>query len=205
MNAEELLSIPKEDLGKAAQTLSADDVPLLVVWLNEKDDKLRYPSLLMLQYRAEFSPDSSPYWDEYVQKLVNENSYQRSIGLLMIACNAKWVDAQTMDEAIGQYLVLLHDEKPITIRQCVQGLLKIVPYHKELHGRIAKSLLALDLNMIKETMRKSILLDILHVLILLRKQYKNDDVEQYITKALSGGMLDAKAKKEIQSALLETN
>lgn len=106
-----------------------------------------------------------------------------------------------MENTIGEYLKLLHDEKPITIRQCIQSLGKIVPYMLGLNGRIAESLVSFDLMAVKETMRKSILLDILNVLIIIRKSLKNEKVESFIFKALSGEVLDKKLKKQIEALL----
>jgi len=50
-------------------------------------------------------------------------------------------------------------------------------------------------------MRKSILVDILTVLAMIRKQYTSDRLESYIMSALSGGILDRKLLKQIESLL----
>ena len=47
---------------------------------------------------------------------------------------------------------------------------------------------------VKETMRKSILLDIINVLLKIRKSYNSDEVESFISDALSGEILDKKSK-----------
>ena len=54
---------------------------------------------------------------------------------------------------------------------------------------------------VKETMRKSILLDILNVLLIIRKELKTDEVENFILNALSGEILDKKSKKQIEALL----
>lgn len=54
---------------------------------------------------------------------------------------------------------------------------------------------------VKETMRKSILLDILNVLLIIRKELKTDEVENFILNALSGEILDKKSKKQIKALL----
>ena len=119
----------------------------------------------------------------------------------MIAANARWVSSEAMEGIISKYMERLYDEKPITVRQCIQGLLKIVPYHKQLNQQIAESLLSLDLMSIRETMRKSVMTDILQVLLVLRDEQKCDPVEQYIARSLSGGLLDEKSKKAIALSL----
>lgn len=128
----------------------------------------------------------------------SDNSYQRSIGLMLVAENTKWDAENKLKNTIDEYLNLLNDEKPITIRQCIQSLSKIVPYKQNLYDRIVKALLSFDVSKVKETMRKSILLDIINIFVLLKKDYNNDEMDSFILKALSGEILDKKSKKQIQ-------
>jgi hypothetical protein len=55
-----------------------------------KDDTFRYKCFLLLQGRSEKYPDVYPYWELFVQKLDSTNSYQRSLGLMLIAENVRW-------------------------------------------------------------------------------------------------------------------
>ena len=201
MRAEDVLAIAKEDIPQRAESLTPEDVCVLVPLLAEKDDAYRYPALLLLQQYAEFASEGSAYFEEYIKKLNDENSFQRSIGALMIAANARWVNGETMALTIDRYLDLLDDEKPTTVRLCIQGLQKIVPHHIALQGRIAKALISLDILLIRETMRKPVLTDILNILVPLKKQYGCELADGYITSALSGGILDAKTKKAFLALL----
>jgi hypothetical protein len=54
---------------------------------------------------------------------------------------------------------------------------------------------------VKETMRKSILIDILNVLFIIRLEHKTDEIESFILNALSGEILDKKTKKQIEDYL----
>lgn len=198
---ESMMSIDKDDLQEASKKLSADDIPQLVEWLALKDDNIRYQAFLLLQNRAVFFDDVYPYWDTLRDKLGSGNSYQRSIGLMLIAENAKWDAENRMEDTIDEYLELLNDEKPITIRQCIQSLGKIAPHKPGLNEKIAGRLVSFDLTAVKETMRKSILLDILNVLLGIRKEFKTDEMERFILNALSGEILDRKSKKQIEALL----
>jgi hypothetical protein len=191
------MAISKSDINEAARTLSKDDISQLVDWLSLKDDKIRYQALLLLQSRSAYNDDVYTYWDIFREKLNSDNSYQRSIGLMLIADNARWDTQNRMEEAIYDYLKCLNDEKPITVRQCIRSLVKIINNKPELIGIIADKLVELDLTYIKETMRKSILLDILEVLLIIRKNLKSDKLEGYIASALSGDILDNKSKKQL--------
>lgn len=199
--AERLLSFDKSDLQEVSKSLSKDDLPILVDLLSEKDDKVRYNALLLLQHRSLDFDDVYPFWDVFYRKLKSDNSYQRSIGLMLIADNTKWDNAGRFEDAIDDYLLLLHDEKPITVRQCIQSLCRIVPYKANLHDKIADGIMSVNIPEIKETMQKLVLLDILSVLAMIRKHKTADEIESYIANALSGGLLDKKAKKQVEAML----
>lgn len=106
-----------------------------------------------------------------------------------------------MEDTIEPCLELLNDEKPITMRQCIQSLGKIASSKPDLNEKIASELISFNIMAVKETMRKSILLDILNVLLLIRKERKSDEMESFILNALSGEILDKKSKKQIEALL----
>lgn len=199
---ESLMLISKSDLQEASKALDKEDISQLIEWLALKDDKIRYKTFLLLQNRSLFFDDVYPYWGTLRNKLKSENSYQRSIGLMLIAENVKWDEENRMEDAIDEYMTLLDDEKPITIRQCIQALGKIASAKPGLNDKIASRLISFDLMAVKETMRKSILLDILNVLLIIRKDHKTDEIEIFFLNALSGEILDKKSKKQIEVLLI---
>ncbi|MGI6597275.1 MAG: hypothetical protein ACOX2T_05645 [bacterium] len=201
ISTESIMAIDKSDIQAASKALAKDDLPQLVEWLSLKDDNIRYQALLLLQSRSMFFDDVYPFWDTFREKLKSDNSYQRSIGLMLVAENTKWDAQNRMEETIDEYLTLLNDEKPITIRQCIQVLGKVVPFKPGLNKKIVGKLISFDLMAVKETMRKSILLDILNVLLIIRKELKTDEAENFILNALSGEILDKKSKKQIEALL----
>ncbi len=198
---ESMMLIDKNALQEESKKLSKDDIPRIVKWLSLKDNDIRYQALLLLKNRSIFFDDVYPHWDIFRNKLKSDNSYQRSIGLMLIAENARWDTERRMEDTIDEYLGLLNDEKPITIRQCIQSLDKIVTYKPELNNKVAAALISFDFMAVKETMRKSILLDILNNLLIIRKNLRKDDIERFILNALSGEMLDKKSKKRIEELL----
>ena len=116
ISTESIMAIDKSDIQAASKALAKDDLPQLVEWLSLKDDNIRYQALLLLQSRSMFFDDVYPFWDTFREKLKSDNSYQRSIGLMLVAENTKWDAQNRMEETIDEYLTLLNDEKPITIR-----------------------------------------------------------------------------------------
>lgn len=198
---ESIMSISKNDLQEASKVLNKDNISQLIESLSLKDDNIRYQAFLLLQNRSLLFNDVYPYWDVFKGKLKSDNSYQRSIGLMLIAENVKWDTDNNIEDTIDEYLKLLNDEKPITVRQCIQSLGKIVTSKPSLNDKIASELISIDLMSIKETMRKSILLDILNVLIIIREKHKTAEMENFILKALTGEILDKKSKKQIEVLL----
>ncbi len=201
MNLDSLLSIPKDKIAGAAKELDASELPELVDLLAEKDNKIRYQAFLLLQARSEFSGDVYPFWEVFEAKLASGNSYQRSIGAMLMAENARWDAPDRLEGSLDSYLALLNDEKPITIRQCIQSLSKIAPYKPRLTGKIAERLAAFDFFSVSETMRKSILLDIVNFFLSVRKEYHTDMTEAFLMNALTGDLLDKKSKKQLETAM----
>lgn len=201
MTAMDVMTASKDQLPEAAIAMESSELPMLVSTLNEKNDSIRYQAFLALQCRSRVLEDVYPFCDVFQAKLRSDNSYQRSIGMMLLAENVRWDTPNKMAGAIDAFLERLNDEKPITIRQCIQSLALIHPYKPQLDGIIAARLIAVDLMQIKETMRKSILLDILHVLIAIRKSNPAVETDTFIMNALSGGILDAKTKKQVEAQL----
>jgi hypothetical protein len=201
ISLERLLSIDKNDISEVSKTLNSGEIQQLVEYLSEKDDKIRYKAFLLLQSRSACFDDIYPYWDIFCNKLKSDNSYQRSIGLMLIAENVRWDNENKFEKIIDDYTLHFNDEKPITVRQCIQSLQKIVPYKKQLHFIIADKIMAVDISIIKATMQKLVLSDILEILTMIRKYQTNDKIESYILKALSGGVLDKKAIKQVESMM----
>jgi hypothetical protein len=198
---EHLLSIKKEDLGAFAPQLDGEDIRQLVDWLAEKDDQIRYASFLLLQHRSQTHPDVYPFWETFKQKLSSPNSYQRSLGLMLIAENVRWDHTGQFGDIVDLYLTFVDDEKPITVRQCIQSLSKIVPYKPHLLNRITDKLTAVDILARKETQRKILLVDILTILIQIKNEAPSPGIDAYIHQMLTGGILDKKSRTALEKLI----
>ena len=170
--------------------------------LNEKADAPRYQALLFLTARLECFPDVQPHWQAFRAKLTDANSYQRSIGMLLISENARWAKPEEIKACLDGCLKLTRDEKPITARQAIQALPKIAQAAPETAPRAAAALTGLDLLSIRETMRKLILLDACRALIAMRPiPAVSEPIDAFLMTALSGDILDKASKKEIRAAM----
>ena len=193
--------VTPETAATYAATLEQADIPALVERLASAEDKIRYPAFLLLKERSAICADVYPFWDALDEKLTHENSYQRSIGAMLLSANAKHDAQGKLKQTLPRYLALLNDPKPITVRQCVQALPEILRAKPEYAEPIGNAILSVSLLDYKETMRKLILLDFLEALILVRSLSPSEALEAYFFSVLSGSILDEKAKKQLRARL----
>ncbi len=198
---EELLEIEQNSMQEAAASIDEKDIRLAVGWLKEADKEIRNKALLLLQSRSLNHDDVYPFWHVFAEKLEGESPEQRSIGIVLIAANTKWDIKNKVDQAIDAYLLCLDHKKPDVVRQCIQSLRQILPYKKHLYLYIADRLISINLRDVDEAARKAVLIDILEVLMVIRKGWYPDEVEQYISLALAGDLLDQNDKKRLKGMM----
>jgi hypothetical protein len=169
MNIEELKTLSKDQIQVQATQLTAADVKLLIETLSAKDDKLRYKAFLLLQAHSKEQPSVYSYWEVLKKKLGSENSYQRSLGVMLIAENARWDKEGKFPRVMNQYMACCNDEKFITSRQAIQGLGTIIESTGKYKDSIAKALAGLQFTKYKENQQKLLRKDVSNVLKLANK------------------------------------
>ncbi len=117
------------------------DVETLVEMLSLKDDDTRYNAFLeMLKITEEKVEWFDQYKKIFLDKLSDENSYQRSIGAMLL-CNLAKNDKRHEFVAILKKLMpLIDDEKFITQRQYLQNIWKVAIVDKEYRDKIINQL-----------------------------------------------------------------
>ncbi len=172
MNTEELKSISKDGTAEAAKNLTKTDVEYLVTLLGEKDDKLRYNAFLLLQANSHVFPHVYSHWDNLEGKLYDANSYQRSIGLMLLAENVRWDNRGKFGEALNRYMECCGDEKFITSRQAIQGLANVVAATSAYDDKIKQALIALPLDKYKPNQQNLLKKDTANILKLIEKKQR---------------------------------
>ena len=196
-----ILHTDKENMEGLADSLTKQDIENLIPILTEKNDDIRYRDFLLLQKRSSSSADVYPYWNVFVDKLDNENSYQRSIGIMLIAENIRWDHSKQFSAILDRYMSHCMDEKFVTSRQTIQSIIKWVQYTPELLPRVVTRLLSIDLATFKQTQQKLILTDIVAALIAIRELNPSQQIDDYLFAAMTGKRLDKKIEKQIQNLL----
>ncbi len=164
MNTDKLKALAKNEVATLSKSLDAADICFLIQILNEKDDAIRYNAFLLLQSNSRESPLVYEYWSDLENKLENSNSYQRSLGVMLIAENVKWDKDGKFSKTISKYLRCCNDEKFITARQAIQGLEAIVKATGKFNEKIKRGLADLQLSQYKENQQKLINKDISNIL-----------------------------------------
>lgn len=184
-----------------AATLSENDIAFLMPLLSEKDDDIRYPAYLTLCARSKTAPDVYPYWDVFVEKLDDENSYQRNIGATLLGLNVRWDGDKKFSSVFKRFIAHFTDEKFITSRLVIQTVPDWAKYVPELLADTAEALMGIDILSLKETQRKLILTDIMNALIAIRAVRPSDQITDYLMKALTGSVFDKKTVRQFESKL----
>jgi len=170
LDKDELKALAKNGSPKLSKNLSATDIHFLVQTLSEKDGALRYSAFLLLQSSSRASPFVYEYWSDLERKLESPNSYQRSIGVMLIAENVRWDKDGRFSKAISKYLSCCNDEKFITARQAIQGLEAILKATDKFDNQMKQSLANLKLSQYKENQQKLLNKDISHILKIIKNR-----------------------------------
>lgn len=128
--------------------------------LFDKNNPIAYKALQALQKMSEQSDCVYPYMDRLCEMLDSGNSYIRTRGLVLIACNAKWDRDYKIDEVIDRYLQHIMDSKPITARQCIKLLPTVARYKPELKEDIVSALRKADLSIYADSMQPLVYQDL---------------------------------------------
>ena len=170
MNTNELKALGKNEIPTISKSLNGADVNFLIQTLDEKDDKIRYNAFLLLQAHSREQPIVYEHWNELESKLESTNSYQRSIGAMLIAENVKWDKDNRFSKTISKYLNCCNDEKFITARQTIQGFESILKTTGKFDNEIRQRLASLKLSLYKENQQKLIHKDISRILKIMENQ-----------------------------------
>jgi hypothetical protein len=172
MNTNELKVLAKNEIPALSKNLHPADIHFLVQTLKEKDDTIRYNAFLLLQSHSHEFPFVYEYWGDLEKKLESSNSYQRSLGIMLIAENVRWDKDDRFSKTISKYLSCCNDEKFVTARQTIQGLETILKATDKFDNEIKQSLANLRVLQYKENQQKLLNKDILNILKIIENKNK---------------------------------
>jgi len=143
--------------------------------LSSTDDKIRLDALQSTLKLTESKVDwVYEVWELLLEKLEDENSYQRSI-CIMVLCNLAKSDIENrLTNSLGRLLVHTKDEKFITSRQCIQNIWKVAAANKSNRDKVLKHLEKRFVECIDEKHYNLLQQDIIQSMLSLHKAVKDD-------------------------------
>jgi len=184
--------------------MTPQELDSLFVCLESKNNTTRYKAFQTLLNETE-KKISWIYdkWDILVKKLTDENSFQRSIGVMLLANLAKSDTEKKFNLLIEDYLLRIHDEKFITARQCIQNTWKIAVENKAWCRKVITALEhSYYENVHNKTHANLIKLDVLASLNEIFRQTGDKKINVQILSFIEEEN-DTKIKKQLQKALLQ--
>jgi hypothetical protein len=169
--------------------------------LGSTDDKIRMDALQSTLKLTESKVDwVYEVWDLLLEKLDHENSYQRSIGI-MVLCNLAKSDIENrLADSLDRLLVHTRDEKFITSRQCIQSIWKVAAANKSNREKVLKHLEKRFVECIDEKHSNLLRLDIIQSMMALQKVEKEDALLTRI-QALVAKEQELKYRKRYEALL----
>lgn len=109
--------------------------------LESKEDSTRYEALKEVIKLTEVeAPWVYDKWFELTEKLYADNSYQRSIGIMVLANLSKSDHENRIAALLDRFVELFDDEKFITSRQCIMNSWKLALYSEFNRKKILEGL-----------------------------------------------------------------
>ena len=124
-------------------------------------------------------------WDNLVKKLESDNSYQRSIAIMVICNLAKSDGEQRMGKILGKLLSHTKDEKFITSRQCILNIWKVAVDNSLLQEKVVKHLETRFIECEKEKHYNLIRQDIILSINNIYKARKDQKLRKIIMRLIS--------------------
>ena len=169
--------------------------------LSSTDDKIRLDALQSTLKLTESKVDwIYEVWDLMLEKLDSENSYQRSIGIMMLCNLAKSDIENRLATSLDRLLVHTKDEKFITSRQCIQNIWKAAATNKSNRDKVLKHLEKRFVECIDEKHYNLLRQDIVQSMLALHKAEKDDALLMRV-QALVTREQEPKYRKQYETLL----
>jgi hypothetical protein len=149
--------------------------------LGSTDDSIRFTALQSIMELTKSQVDwVYDVWDDLFEKLDHENSYQRSIAIMLLCNLAKSDNEDRLADSLDLLLAHTKDDKFITSRQCIQCIWKVATTNKRNREQILAHLEWRYSECVKERHYNLIRQDIIQS---LRHLYEEDHDDAIIARA----------------------
>ena len=105
--------------------------------LDSTNDEIRLKALQTVLALTESRVDwAYEVWDDLFEKLSDENSFQRSIAIMVLCNLAKSDPEDRLHDSLHLLLAHTKDDKFITSRQCIQNIWKVATTSQQTRERV---------------------------------------------------------------------
>lgn len=172
------------------------NINILMEMLSLKDDTARYSAF---QELLTITGSPVPWFDQYrsllMEKLSDENSYQRSIGLMLLCNLAKNDTHHEYRQILDLLMPLINDEKFITERQYLQSIWKVAIVNEEYSKRIIPQLEKEFYDCLSKKHSNLLRQDIIESMIKILEKMPTQEIKDTIGKMIEDEQ-DEKSKKK---------
>ncbi|MGN1165496.1 MAG: hypothetical protein ACI4S2_03590 [Lachnospiraceae bacterium] len=124
----------------------------IITGLQNKKDTEAHQLLLQLEKRSAESNTLYEYFEDFIKLLNNKSFFVRTRGFRLACAQAQWDVENKIDKNLAIMLLMLDDEKPTAVRQCLTALHTVIFYKPELCKKIVAKLDMMDLSKYKDSM-----------------------------------------------------
>lgn len=124
----------------------------IIARLKDKDDKAACEYAKQIGTESAGSDKYLGMIPEFAGMLTDKCSYVRTRGFGLICNQARWADAGQIEAVFDEMSVLLYDDKPTVVRQCLAALHEVALYRPEMTDKICMAVHKIDLNRYKDSM-----------------------------------------------------
>ena len=189
-------SIIKHRLRLEGRNYMETNINILMEMLSLKDDTARYSAF---QELLTITDSPVPWFDQYrsllMEKLSDENSYQRSIGLMLLCNLAKNDTHHEYRQILDLLMPLINDEKFITERQYLQSIWKVAIVNEEYSKRIVPQLEKEFYDCLSKKHSNLLRQDIIESMIKILEKMPTQEIKDTIGKMIEDEQ-DEKSKKK---------
>ena len=134
-------------------------MPDIFTLLKDPDDKKAYAFFKELKAESEKSNIHYNDFEGFLELIRDDSSYVRTRGFSLCCAQARWDDEGKLQKHLPQLLVVLHDERPTAVRQCIKALHEVAEYRSDLCNMIESGLSGIELSKYSDSMRPLIVKD----------------------------------------------
>lgn len=132
----------------------------VIARLRDKDDKAAYKYAQQIGTESAKSDKYLMMIPEFVGMLTDKSSYIRTRGFCLICNQARWANDGQIEAVFEEMSVLLYDDKPTVVRQCLGALHEVALFRSEMKERICDAVDKIDISAYKDSMSPLIKKDI---------------------------------------------